>query len=59
MVITAPVKFVSLDPRPTAVVAQPPTCAAYPRLWGRLLDEIYGFVRARTELETEIYWLLR
>lgn len=50
--MTAPVKFVTVDPRPTAVVAQTTTWAEYPRIWGRLLDEVYGFVRARTELAT-------
>ena len=46
------VKFVRVDPRPTAVVAQTTTWAEFPSLWGRLLDEVYGFVRGRTELAT-------
>jgi effector-binding domain-containing protein len=37
-------------PRLTAVVAQATTWAEYPRLWPRLLDEVYGVVRPRPEL---------
>ncbi len=50
--MTVPVEFVTVDPRPTAVVAQTTTWAEFPRLWGQLLDEVYGFVRARPELAT-------
>jgi effector-binding domain-containing protein len=46
------VTFVKVAPRPTAVVAQTTTWAEFPALWGRLLDEVYGFVRARTDLAT-------
>ena len=46
------VRFVKIDPRPTAVVAQTTTWAEFPSLWGRLLGEVYGFVRSRPELAT-------
>jgi effector-binding domain-containing protein len=46
------VKFVKVDPRPTAVVAETTTWAEFPRLWGGLLDEVYGLVRSRTDLAT-------
>jgi effector-binding domain-containing protein len=50
--MTVPVEFVTVDPRPTAVVAQTTTWAEFPSLWRELLDEVYGFVRARPELAT-------
>jgi hypothetical protein len=43
---------VKVDPRPTAVVAQTTTWAEFPSLWGRLLAEVYGFVRGRPDLAT-------
>jgi effector-binding domain-containing protein len=46
------VKFVKVDPRPTAVVAQATTWAEFATLWGQLLDEVYGFVRGRPDLAT-------
>ena len=46
------VNFAKTDPRPTAVVAQTTTWAEFPSLWGRLLSEVYGFVRSRPELAT-------
>jgi effector-binding domain-containing protein len=51
-VSATPVNFVKVDRRPTAVVAQTTTWAAFPSLWGRLLDEVYGFVRRRPDLAT-------
>jgi effector-binding domain-containing protein len=42
----------TVDPRPTAVVAQTTTWPEYPSLWPRLLDEVYAFVRGRPELAT-------
>ena len=36
----------------SAVIAQTTTWEEFPRLWGRLLGEVYEFVRARTELAT-------
>ena len=42
----------TVQPRPTAVVAQTTTWDEFPKLWGRLLDEVYGFVRPRTDLAT-------
>jgi effector-binding domain-containing protein len=50
--MTVPVSFVTVEARPTAVIAQTTTWAEFPGLWGRLLDEVYGFVRARPELAT-------
>ena len=46
------VRFVKVDPRPTAVVAQRTTWPEFPSVWGRLLDEVYRFVRTRTDLAT-------
>jgi effector-binding domain-containing protein len=46
------VRFAKIDPRPTAVVAQTTSWAEFPILWGRLLGEVYGFVRSRPELAT-------
>jgi len=50
--MTVPVEFVTVDARATAVVAQTTSWAEFPRLWGQLLDEVYRFVRGRTELAT-------
>lgn len=49
---TIPVMFVTVDPRPTAVIAQTTTWQEFPSLWGQLLDEVYGFVRGRSDLAT-------
>jgi effector-binding domain-containing protein len=49
---TEAVRFVTVAPRPTAVVAKATTWNEFPRLWGSLLDEVYEFVRARPELST-------
>lgn len=46
------VRFVTLDPRPTAVIAQTTTWEDYPRVWRQLLDEVYEFVRGRSDLAT-------
>ena len=46
------VRFLKVDSRPTAVVAQTTTWAEFPSLWGRLLGEVYGFVRSRVDLAT-------
>ena len=46
------VKFVEVEARPTAVVAQTTTRAEFPSLWGRLLGEVYGLVRSRPALAT-------
>lgn len=46
------VKLVTVDPRPTAVVAQTTTWGEFPGLWASLLDEVYGFVRGRPGLAT-------
>jgi effector-binding domain-containing protein len=51
-VTTIAVEFVTVVPRPTAVVAQATTWAEFPALWGQLLDEVYGFVRGRPDLAT-------
>jgi effector-binding domain-containing protein len=46
------VKFVKVEPRLTAVVAETTTWAEFPRLWGQLLGEVYGVVRGRPHLAT-------
>jgi effector-binding domain-containing protein len=48
----APVRFVTVVARPTAVVAQTTTWNEFPRLWGVLLGQVYEFVRPRPELAT-------
>ena len=57
------VRFVEVDARPTAVVAETSTWAEFPSLCGQLLREVYGFVRHGradpSEAETEVFWLLR
>jgi effector-binding domain-containing protein len=50
----AGVRFVEVDPRPTAVIAQTTTWEEFPTLWGSLLDEVYRFVRPRAHLATGI-----
>jgi effector-binding domain-containing protein len=50
--VTATVRFVKVDARPTAVIARTTTWDAFPRLWPQLLDEVYRFVRTRTDLAT-------
>ncbi len=47
-----PVSFVTVQPRPTAVIAQRTTWERFPSLWGQLLDEVYGYVRGREDLAT-------
>ena len=49
---TGPVTFVTVQPRPTAVIARTTTWDEFPSLWGRLLDEVYRFVRGHEELAT-------
>ena len=46
------VRFVKVDPRPTAVVGQTTTWEEFPKVWGALLGEVYEFVRPRPELAT-------
>jgi len=52
LVTTTPVTFVTVDPRPTAAIALTTTWQEFPRLWGKLLDEVYGFVRGHGDLAT-------
>ncbi len=47
-----PVSFVTVEPRPTAVVAQTTSWEQFPSVWPALLDEVYGFVRGREDLAT-------
>jgi effector-binding domain-containing protein len=49
---TEAVRFMTVEARPTAVVAQATTWAEFPKLWRSLLDEVYEFVRPRPELAT-------
>ncbi len=44
------VTFMWVDARPTAVIAQTTTWKQFPNTWGPLLDQVYRFVRSRTEL---------
>jgi effector-binding domain-containing protein len=44
------VRFMTVEARPTAVVAQTTTWAEFPKLWGQLLGQVYEFVRPRPEL---------
>lgn len=44
--------LVSVDPRPTAVIAQTTTWEEFPNLWRELLDEVYRFVRSHPHLAT-------
>jgi effector-binding domain-containing protein len=44
------VDVVTVAPRPTAVVAQTTTWEQFPGLWGKLLDEVYDYVRKREDL---------
>ena len=46
------VTFARVDARPTAVIARTTTWKEFPALWGRLLEQVYGFVRGRPELAT-------
>jgi effector-binding domain-containing protein len=46
------VTFVTVDARPTAVVARTTTWKEFPNVWGPLLDHVYRFVRRRTDLAT-------
>src|ERR1700733_6400107 len=46
------VRFMTVEARPTAVVAQTTTWAEFPKVWGPLLDQVYEFVRPRPELAT-------
>jgi effector-binding domain-containing protein len=51
-VSATPVEFVTVEPRPAAMVAQTTTWAEFPSLWGRLLGEVYEFVRGHPDLAT-------
>jgi effector-binding domain-containing protein len=42
----------TVEARPTAVVAQTTTWTEFPNLWGQLLGQVYEFVRPRPELAT-------
>lgn len=46
------VRFVSVEPRPTAVIAETTTWQEFPSVWPRLLDEVYRFVRGHSDLAT-------
>jgi hypothetical protein len=43
----AAVRFTRVEAQPTAVIAQTTTWREFPELWGRLLGEVYEFVRPR------------
>jgi effector-binding domain-containing protein len=42
----------TVEARPTAVVAQTTTWSEFPKLWGQMLGQVYEFVRPRPELAT-------
>jgi effector-binding domain-containing protein len=46
------VTFMRVDARPTAVIAQTTTWKEFPNVWGPLLDQVYRFVRSRSDLAT-------
>jgi effector-binding domain-containing protein len=46
------VRIVTVEARPTAVVAQTTTWPEFPKLWGSLLGQVYELVRPRPELAT-------
>jgi effector-binding domain-containing protein len=46
------VRFEQVEARPTAVVARTMTWEEFGEAWGRLLGEVYEFVRPRPELAT-------
>ena len=48
---TAP-SLIRVGPLVTAVIAQTTTWAEFPKLWPRLLSQVYGFVRTRPDLAT-------
>jgi effector-binding domain-containing protein len=49
---TEAVRFMTVEARPTAVVARTTTWTEFPKLWGALLGQVYEFVRPRPELVT-------
>jgi effector-binding domain-containing protein len=51
---TEAVRFMTVEARPTAVVAQTTTWTEFPKLWASLLGEVYEFVRPRPELATGV-----
>jgi effector-binding domain-containing protein len=48
----AAVSFMTVEARPTAVVAQTTSWSEFPKLWGQLLGQVYEFVRPHPELAT-------
>ena len=46
------VRLATVEARLTAVVARTTTWEDFPKLWGRLLGQVYEFVRDRPELAT-------
>ena len=49
---TIPVTFVTVEARPTAVIAQATSWEDFPSLWGQVLDDVYRFVRRRGDPAT-------
>ncbi len=46
------VRFMRVEARPTAVIAQTTTWTEFPKVWAPLLGQVYEFVRPRPELAT-------
>jgi effector-binding domain-containing protein len=44
--VSAEIRLVDATARPTAVVRATTTWAEYPSLWGKLLDDVWAFLRA-------------
>jgi effector-binding domain-containing protein len=49
--VSSPVRVITVPARPTVVVAETTTWEQYPSLWGKLLGEVYAFVRACPDFE--------
>jgi len=43
--MTVEVTAKTVDPIPTAVVAEATTWAEFPKMWGPMLDKVWGFLR--------------
>jgi effector-binding domain-containing protein len=43
--MSVPVRVLTVEPQPTAVIAETTSWERFPSLWPELLDEVYGFVR--------------
>lgn len=44
--------MITVEPRPTVVIAQTTNWAKFPSLWSQLLDEVYGFIATCPDFAT-------